>query len=353
MSRTPAPDKDTPLRDVDRRRLSFVDDIPNSSNDLLGAIWFGENGRTTGLPCLQVAMPLLAGNAPGEIWRGEPSLAGQYAGIRYRADDDMLFGVLQLDEGDFTEQGPSALQQAGETAYARLFALLRQTGYPHLWRTWNYVARINAEEMVQGAPLERYRQFNIGRQTAFDHYERPADTTAPAACGLGMRDGSLNLGFVAGRTPPTLIENPRQVSAYHYPDDYGPRSPTFSRAALARAGDQTILFVSGTASIIGHRSVHLDDVRAQTRETLNNIAALVDEAANKRPDLAPLSLADLHYRIYVRRPDDLDAIRDEIDRRIGNETDACYVQADICRQELLVEIEATGQWPESLAERTT
>lgn len=348
MSRTLDPTCDRLECDVDRRLRSAAS-MPDSGKGLLGMIWFGSTDREgapdADIPCLNVAMPLLAGDNPGELWCSAPTLSGRYAGIRYRADDDMLFGVLQLDERDHIDQAPSALQHASETAYARLFALLRHTGYPHLWRTWNYVAHINAQEPSVDGPLERYRRFNIGRQAAFDHHERPAETTAPAACALGTQSGPLQLGFIAGRRPPLLIENPRQVSAYRYPDDYGPRSPTFSRAALAQAGDQWILFVSGTASIVGHRSVHIGDVRAQTRETLNNIAALVDEAVRQRPDLPPLTSTDLHYRVYVRRREDLDTIRDLIRRQLGDGVDACYVQADVCRQELLVEIEATGLWP--------
>ena len=40
--------------------------------------------------------------------------------------------------------------------------------------------------------------------------------------------------FLAGRTAPVFVENPRQVSAYHYRREYGTHSPSFSRAALLR-----------------------------------------------------------------------------------------------------------------------
>ncbi len=333
-------------------RLQMVDAAPPADTDALGLIWFAgtpaqaprglPDDLPNDLPCLNVTMPLLDGTTSGELWLGKPVLQGDHEGVRYRADDELLFGVIHLDEGDFASASDSGLRQASESGYNKLFSLLQQTGYPHLWRTWNYVARINASDASAHGPLERYRQFNIGRQNAFDRAERPADTTAPAACGLGSQDGPLAIAFMAGRTAPELIENPRQVSAYHYPDEYGPRSPTFSRAALARTQDQYILFISGTASIVGHRSIHLGDVRAQTRETITNIDALIAQTAKQHPELPTLTLADLVYRVYVRDPNDLDTIRDELKQQIGPAVHATYVQADVCRQELLVEIEATG-----------
>lgn len=336
-------------------RLQMVDSVPPADSDALGLIWFSDtSGEVAGnhpdtlpgdLPFLNVAMPLLDGTTAGELWLGKPARQGDFRGIRYRADGELLFGVIHLDEADFASAVDSGLRQASETGYDRLFDLLQQTGYPHLWRTWNYVARINASDASTDGPMERYRQFNIGRQNAFDRAERPADTTAPAACGLGSQGGPLAIAFIAARTAPELIENPRQVSAYHYPDEYGPRSPTFSRAALARTQDQYILFISGTASIVGHRSIHHGDVRAQTDETLTNIDALIAQTAAQHPELPPLTLADLDYRVYVRHPEDLDAIRETMTQRIGAHARATFVQADVCRQELLVEIEATGFLP--------
>jgi hypothetical protein len=45
----------------------------------------------------------------------------------------------------------------------------------------------------------------------------------------------------------------------------------------------------------------------------------------------------------VRRPEDLAAIKDAMADRIGSEARAVYLHADVCRQDLLVEIEATGR----------
>jgi enamine deaminase RidA (YjgF/YER057c/UK114 family) len=166
----------------------------------------------------------------------------------------------------------------------------------------------------------------------------------PAACALGSAQGPLSIGFLAGRVAPLSIENPRQISAYQYPQEYGPRSPTFSRASLVRQGNEEVLFVSGTASIVGHANMHPTDVVAQTRETMANIKAVLDEA-NRHASQPGFDLSSLHYKVYVRNPADLEQIRAELTRSVGNTFKAIYLRADVCRQELLLEIEVTAAHP--------
>ncbi|HEX5126100.1 MAG TPA: Rid family hydrolase, partial [Rhodocyclaceae bacterium] len=165
--------------------------------------------------------------------------------------------------------------------------------------------------------------------------------SAPAACALGTKSGGLVLYCLASRSAPRSIENPRQVSAYHYPERYGPRSPYFSRASLlALSSGQHVLFISGTASIVGHESLHVGDVLAQTEESLRNIAALVEQANQRLADQV-FSVQDLYYKVFIRHGKDFDAVS-EVLRRLGPASTPVYLEADICRAELLVEIEATG-----------
>ena len=118
----------------------------------------------------------------------------------------------------------------------------------------------------------------------------------------------------------------------------------FSRATLLRQSGGLALFISGTASIVGHRSLHVGDTAAQTRETLANIEALLAEA-NRVARSARFGLGGLACKVYVRRPADLPVIKAELAAALGAGAKAIYLQADICRQDLLVEIEATGMCP--------
>jgi enamine deaminase RidA (YjgF/YER057c/UK114 family) len=304
----------------------------------LGGVCFGATEPTAPAPLLCVDMPVLgAADAACEIWHAASTTqAGQDGPIHYRHDGRVLFGQCHLPEAETGAHGPS-LAAGTEAAYAAIFDLLDRLGYPNALRFWNFFAGINAE--THG--LERYRQFNIGRYRAFEAHDRATTGNVPAACALGSHGGGLAIAFLATRTPVEAIENPRQISAYRYPQDYGPRSPTFARAGLARLGDADLLFVSGTASIVGHRTLHADDVAAQTREALANIDAVLS-AANARAPARPYSLDSLCYKVFIRRAADLPTVRRELEAAAGPAARAIYLHADVCRADLLVEIEASG-----------
>ena len=293
------------------------------------------------LPLLRVDMaPLGGSDAFCEVWYGRGSLvAGEQGPIRYHRGESLLFGCLTLDEegavGGTTDPRPP-LQIAAQAAYQAVFDLLDSEGYGSILRFWNYFPAIN--RVSHG--IERYRQFNIGRQDAFLAEGRSVVGNVPAACALGSTRGRLQVAFLATRAEALCIENPRQVSAYHYPSDYGPRSPTFSRACLVDLDGHTLLFVSGTASIVGHQTLHPDDVAEQTRECLRNIAAILAQANGLAPAAARLD--DLAYKVYLRHGSDLEPVRRELRRFVGAPVSAVFLQADICRADLLVEIEAWG-----------
>lgn len=293
-------------------------------------------------PLQRIDAPMLdATGTLQEIWYGNhPCRQHRFQNITFRRNEALLFGVIEIDESQLgLGTAESSLQLAAEQAYRQIFALLAAEGFPYLWRTWNYLPRIHEEE----CGLERYRQFNIGRHQAFVAFERPVDSS-PVACALGVRQGPLSIAFMAGRAPSTQIENPRQVSAFAYPAEYGPRSPTFTRAATVANGDNEVLFISGTASIVGHATLHHGDVVAQTKETVANLAALVSQANQDHP-ATPYTLHDLIYRVYVRHAQDYPRVRATLEQLVGNGINAAYLQADVCRSDLLVEIEALAFKP--------
>lgn len=340
------------------------------------------------VPQLDVAqVPITASMTPPlgsaaelcEVWRvgGQDgrSLEGslQPGGVQYRCCEELLFGSITLDErtlvgADLFEEtgvshahdarrceagagdspadglsrgnhGSAALLHATRIAYRKIFGVLEETGHRHLIRVWNYLPQINGD--ADGD--ERYRHFNSARQTAFRNSGRTTTGTVPAASALGSPAGSpICIFFLASRRSPTMIENPRQTSAYHYPLKFGKSSPTFSRACVLGDSAGMNLFISGTASIVGHETLHPGDVTAQTRETLVNIDALLDEA-NRVAGSAHYSLADLKFKVYVRRAADLAAIEDALSAIVRPTTPIVYLQADVCREDLLVEIEAAGE----------
>ncbi len=318
----------------------------NWKNSTLGAFCFSADADHSQaaadleIPCMRVAMRRLdASDAICEVWQGSgPLTQGRRGNLQYSHDEAVLFGSIAVAEAGFEPGDKTPLHQATESAYRRIFSLLDDLRFPHPFRFWNYIADINAHSFG----MERYRQFNAGRQDAFLAHGRDVAGNVPAACALGSAHGPLTIAFLAGRVAPLSIENPRQISAYEYPQEYGPRSPTFSRACLARIGDEEVLFISGTASVVGHTTLHPADVVAQTRETMVNIEAVLAEA-NRLSCRSGFDPAGLHYKVYVRHPADLPRIRAELNRCVGGTPPkAVYLQADVCRSDLLLEIEATA-----------
>ncbi|HQU14642.1 MAG: chorismate transformation enzyme, FkbO/Hyg5 family [Gammaproteobacteria bacterium] len=293
--------------------------------------------------------PLIPGPALCEAWVTDPPLRqGVHGKLRYCCSESILFGVLTTVENASTTR-PGDLSPGFacvvERMYSDIFDALDVLGFPHLWRVWNHVPDINRES----DGLERYRQFNIGRQDAFKaHGRSTVGVSVPAASTVGLASNApLVVHFIAACQPATAIENPRQISAYHYPELYGPRSPTFSRATLAEVGGHPVLFVSGTASIVGHQTQHAGNVVAQARETLRNIESILDQV--RRHGEAYARPSDLLYKVYVRYPQDRSAVAAELRRSVGDQVQAVYLQADICRRNLLVEIEATALYADMVS----
>jgi enamine deaminase RidA (YjgF/YER057c/UK114 family) len=297
------------------------------------------------VPMVAVQTPVLGANARRyEVWSSAGSArSGEQGRIQYRHAAGVVFGRLTIRENEVAASAGAVteLQSATESAYREIFAVLDALGMPHLVRVWNYLPDINAA--THGS--DRYWQFNSARQDAFIACGRTVTGAVPAACGVGAPLGTpLIIYFLASCNVPTAIENPRQVSAYHYPPEYSPRSPTFARACTVNfaGGRGHGLFISGTASILGHATVHLGDAAAQTRETLRNIEALLAEANRAAALASPFTIGSLCYKAYVRHPSDFAAINSILRAALGAGTQVLFLHADLCRQDLLVEIEATG-----------
>jgi chorismate lyase/3-hydroxybenzoate synthase len=282
----------------------------------------------------EVALPQLEEAPVAEFWISPwPVRIGVSHGAGYAENGRILFLQIRLDEyaGD-------ALQPLTAVAYRRLFAAARARGYPHFLRIWNYFPNINQE----CSSLERYRSFCAGRHQALMAELAECETHLPAACALGAvppspdRDvGSLHLYALAAREPGQQIENPRQVSAFHYPPQYGQRSPSFSRAVLKAWSERDYhLYISGTASIVGHDSQHTD-LMAQLDETLLNLETLLTHAGRSIP--VPLQLELL--KIYCRSDVNTAPLRARIAQAFGTDAPMLFLRADICRRELLIEIE--------------
>ncbi len=220
-------------------------------------------------------------------------------------------------------------------------------------RTWFYLGGI----VDSDGPVQRYKELNRARTDFFRNIHflngrAPAEQAGrvyPASTGIGTSGRGIVLSAIAlvsdrSDIRAVPLENPRQMAAYDYAVTHSPQSPKFSRAMVLSCGTYTTIFISGTASITHSQTRHPGDAVKQTEETLDNIAALIDEENLARHGLPGLgtSLASLGFaRVYIKRPEDYTAVREICEQRLGK-LPTIYAIADICRPELLVEIEGVA-----------
>lgn len=270
------------------------------------------------------------GETIAEVW--ESSLAVRDLsrdGIAMSANDQILFAAAVAPiEG-------TAIDTLARQMYLRLFDAIRESGYPHPLRVWNHVPAINAH--CDG--LEQYQRFSVGRFDALTDLGFRFDDDLPAASAIGTGGNLFAVYLIAAREPGLQVENPRQVSAFRYPDRYGPRSPSFSRATLKRWAGGFQLYVAGTASIVGHESRHQVELLTQLDETLRNLDLVISEGGRRLGK--PLGLSDAAaLKVYLRHGQDYERVSRALAPRIAAEASVIYLRADICRRELLLEIEA-------------
>jgi len=241
-----------------------------------------------------------------------------------RAGGDFLYGGFHENDSD--------IEKATKACYERLLRLLGQYPEYQLLRLWHYFPDINEVE----AGLERYQRFARARFEVLAAAGLNMSSDLPAASAVGSTSGPLTVSFVAGRGKRRAIENPRQTSAYHYPERYGPRSPSFSRAIEHLGETHSHLFISGTASIDGYETVAPSNVRLQTIETLKNLEVLLAEAGY--PPLQALG-SESSFSIYLRHGEDQEIVEGLLDEHLAHTVPRLFLQGEICRQDLMVEIE--------------
>jgi len=299
-------------------------------DDVLAVFGFGASAPATLDDPRYLRVPLEPhGDAPFEVWRARsPVMRGCVDGVRWASDGELMYGAVEIAEPD------GDVQEAARIAYARLAAFTAGSRTPHLLRIWNYVDAITVGE----GDDERYRAFCVGRAQGLGDFDV---RSLPAATAIGRYDGErvVQVYWLASTTPGTPVENPRQVSAYRYPRQYGPQAPSFARAMLPPAGSRMPLMLSGTASVVGHASMHAGDLHAQLDETFNNFDALVGAARAHDPTLPPRFGAGTRLKVYVRDRSDLARVADALRQRCGDAVARLVLHAAICRRELAVEID--------------
>jgi enamine deaminase RidA (YjgF/YER057c/UK114 family) len=203
--------------------------------------------------------------------------------------------------------------------------------YGDVQRTWFYLDHI----------LDWYPEFNEVRNAAYARLGllgRDARAIIPASTGIAgaSRHGLwCTLDLLAtrpsngGHYAVRRLTNPSQNEAPEY-------GAAFSRGLAIDLSEISYLLVSGTASIDDHgQSMHRGDFAAQVNDTLDAVSALLASAGAGLTDIiqATAFIKDRSYAETLAR------VLDQ--RGLANLAPICAV-ADVCRDELLFELDATA-----------
>jgi chorismate lyase/3-hydroxybenzoate synthase len=295
--------------------------------DVLAVIGFGRRAVLDHPRFFRVNLEPLNDNAPlFEVWRARGDVRhGSDGDVRWMSDGDYAMAVIELDEAEH-----GGVTEAARRAYASLVAWVRASATPHFLRIWNYFDAINEGD----ADNERYRRFCSGRAAGLG----PSFAgNYPAASAIGTRSGEkrVQLYAIAARMPGTAVENPRQWSAWRYPRQYGPTAPGFARGMRAPTHSPQ-LYISGTAAVVGHASHHADDIDAQLDETMKNLDSLLQSAQSKTA--LGHGAGDV-LKVYVRHAEHAAHVEAQLRARLGAKVPMVLLHGDICRAELLLEID--------------
>jgi enamine deaminase RidA (YjgF/YER057c/UK114 family) len=245
----------------------------------------------------------------------------------------------------------SDTRSAAEAAMNQMKAILDKEGmsFNHIVRQWNYIG--NILEMNNG--FQNYQIFNEVRSEFYKKYRTIEGF--PAATGIGMKLGGVNIDFCAVMADEAIlvepIENPNQINAYEYDQEVlrgmpceglsVKHPPQFERALLFTRNVNSTLFISGTASILGQNTIGVGEIEKQTFVTIDNINKLIDQKRTRQ--LFPGEETDwgkfILLRVYVKSQEDFSIVRTICTNKFP-EVQMTLVESDICRDDLLVEIEA-------------
>jgi enamine deaminase RidA (YjgF/YER057c/UK114 family) len=214
----------------------------------------------------------------------------------------------------------------------RAEGILRWNGasYKDVARTWLYLPEI----------LDWYPEFNKARSEKYGEFgimPGPGDTRLllPASTGIGanMPSGAaasmdlmavVNKGDMASAV--RKLTNRKQLDAFRY-------GAAFSRGAVITEDDVTIIEVSGTAAIDEHGvSLYPGDIRSQIDCTLDKIDSLLGQEGAGLADICAAT-------VFIKRPEYAQVFWEVAANRGLVDLPAVCVVADVCREELLFEID--------------
>lgn len=250
-------------------------------------------------------------------------------------DSARIMGLADIGRLAAGRLAPGPAEETGATLDAAV-DLLENHGYSFrdVARTWFYLRDI----------LDWYGPFNAVRNDAFRRLGlmgTNGDGAIPASTGIegrNARGGWCTLDLIAaqaqagGRFEMERLHNRKQNEATEY-------GSAFARGMALTLGDCRYYFVSGTASIDDRgATVHVGDFDTQAAYTLTAVSSLLESAGAALPDVRQATA-------FLKNPGDRRSFEGIADRVGLSGVPMVTTVADVCRDDLLFEIDATAVVP--------
>ena len=250
-------------------------------------------------------------------------------------DSARFLGLADIGRQAAGRLAPGPAEETGATLDAAV-AVLEKQGYSFrdVARTWFYLRDI----------LDWYGPFNAVRNDAFKQMGlmgRNGDGAIPASTGIegrNVRGAWCTLDLIAAQAQPgrrfemERLYNRKQNEATEY-------GSAFARGMALTLGDCRYYFVSGTAAIDDQGvTVHVGDFETQAEYTLAAVSALLESAGAALPDVRQATA-------FLKNPCDRRSFERIADRAGLSGVPMVTTVADVCRDDLLFEIDATAVVP--------
>ncbi len=285
--------------------------------------------------------------------------------INYRNNEGIYYTTIntrdytQLFAGGISvEKLDKSYSTQADGAYSLMKQILSSESmtFSDVIRQWNYVEGILSINTDTGKKYQNYQVLNDVRGVYYS--KEKFEHGYPASTGIGMNAGGIILEFIAIKPNNGVnivpLKNPAQTDAYDYSQgvlvgnslvqENKKSAPKFERAKYISINDKKTIYVSGTASIREERTIGINDVRQQTEVTIENISNLISKTNLNNAGISNNyeKISFSFIRVYVKNISEINAVK-EICNSYYRGVPINYLVADICRENLLVEIEGIAE----------
>lgn len=237
------------------------------------------------------------------------------------------------------------IEEQCSEVFAKFDTILKSENFKveSIVRQWNYIENITK---IDGKGEQNYQIFNDARSL---FYKKGDWSTIgyPAATGIGTSAGGIMIDFnavVSEEISLHKIDNSLQVAAHDYSKQVllgeSPKltTPKFERAKAVCDQNEVMVYISGTAAIRGEKSLKDQNAAQQIKATMENIDFLIGEANLKCSGIDCNNIKYSNLRVYIKCNTDYNAIKIFMQSNYAH-VPAIYLLSDVCRDELLVEVE--------------